>query len=150
MARLVTSTTMFRRTTLGILGADLNHMLVNVTGVRMVQMSVMEIVDMIEVANGDVAASRPMHVRVVGVSGVVRAGHTFIPLSMICGSIDRFRLTPKSPRHFYRASRRRMLVPFPAIPFAAPWQRQYSDRLRILSRSSQLELLRSRAGAPAV
>ncbi len=75
VARRVTGAAVFRRAAIGILGADCNHMFVDMIGMRMMQMSVVEIIDMTVMADGDVAAIWPMHMRVIGVDGVILGGH---------------------------------------------------------------------------
>lgn len=54
---------------------NLDLVLVNMVAMRMVQMPVMDVVDMIAVTHGCVAAPWAMFMRVVGVFGVVALGH---------------------------------------------------------------------------
>ena len=67
MPRLMTFAAVLRRAALGVLGRDLDHVLVDMVRVRVMQMPVVQIVDMIAVAHGGVAAARPVLVRMVGV-----------------------------------------------------------------------------------
>ena len=55
--------------------ADLNHMLVHMVAMGVVQMAIMQIVDMIVVADRCMAAARPMLVIMVGVVGCTAYGH---------------------------------------------------------------------------
>jgi hypothetical protein len=58
---------------LGISGRHLDHMLVVVIAMRIVQMAVMEIVDVVAMPDRDMAAARPVAVRVVVMNRVL--GH---------------------------------------------------------------------------
>ncbi|MDQ0032912.1 indole-3-glycerol phosphate synthase [Variovorax boronicumulans] len=60
MSRLMTRAAMVRRALIGIRGRDLKGVLVNVAIVHVVQMAVMQIVDMVAVRDGGVAARRSM------------------------------------------------------------------------------------------
>ncbi|MDQ0039676.1 hypothetical protein J2W33_000556 [Variovorax boronicumulans] len=64
MSRLMTRAAMVRRALIGIRGGDVEGVLVNVAIVHMVQMAVMQIVDMVAVRDGGVAARRAMLMRV--------------------------------------------------------------------------------------
>lgn len=78
VARLVTRAAMLRRMAIGIFGADLDHMFVNMTCMGVVQMSVMEVINVTVVTDSDVAAVRPVDMRMVCVDRVVMAAHEFI------------------------------------------------------------------------
>jgi hypothetical protein len=65
---LVVSATCVRRSArCGILGSDLDDALIYMSVVRMVQMSIMEVVDMVAVANGGVTTALTVHVLMVRV-----------------------------------------------------------------------------------
>ncbi len=78
VARLVARAAVLRRIAIGIFGADLDHMFVNMTCMGVVQMSAMEVIYMTVVTDGDVTAMRPVHMRMVGVDGMIMAAHEFI------------------------------------------------------------------------
>ena len=67
MARLVSGTTVVRRATIRIFGRHFNGVFVHVIGMRVVQMPVVQVVDMIAVAHRRVSAGRTMLMRVIGV-----------------------------------------------------------------------------------
>jgi hypothetical protein len=75
MSCLVTGTGVTRRAPCGIYRAHLDHMLIDVVVVHMMQMTVVELVDVIAVTHGRVAASRSVDVRVIGMLGVGAPGH---------------------------------------------------------------------------
>jgi len=58
----------------GVLGVDLEHMLVDVVLVRMMQMALVQVVEMIAVRDGRVAATGPVFVGVIWVRGVLVHG----------------------------------------------------------------------------
>lgn len=62
-----------------IAGAHRDDMLVDVIAMHVVQMSVMQVVDMTVMADGDVAATGAVLVRMVGVRWVAAAGHLLSP-----------------------------------------------------------------------
>lgn len=64
-----------------ICGARLDDMLVDVVSVRMMQVPIMQVVDMIAVTDGSMTASRTMLMRMVGVCGVRAGRHDRPPLS---------------------------------------------------------------------
>jgi hypothetical protein len=64
---------------------DLDHVFVDVIAVCMVQMSVMQVVHVIAVAYGGMAAPRLVPVRVIGVPRLGAIGHGFGPFLFGCG-----------------------------------------------------------------
>jgi hypothetical protein len=64
MPRFMAGTAMVRRAAVRVGGGDFDRMLVYVLAMRMVQMTVMKIIDVIAVTDGGVAAARAMLVRV--------------------------------------------------------------------------------------
>jgi hypothetical protein len=66
--------------TVGIAVAHLDRVLVDVDLVRMVQVAVVQIVDVIAVAHGDMTAVRAMAVFVIAVVGLVALGHFGAPV----------------------------------------------------------------------
>jgi hypothetical protein len=75
MARLVTAAAVIGRAAVGIFGGDPDHMLVDMVLMRMVQMTVVQVVDMVAVADGGVPAIGPVPVRVVGMLGFRASCH---------------------------------------------------------------------------
>jgi nitrate reductase alpha subunit len=75
MAFVVTGTGVARRAMRGIRRAHFDHMLVHVTIVHMMQMTVVQVVDVIAMANGGVAAAGPVNVRVVCMLGAGALAH---------------------------------------------------------------------------
>ncbi len=69
MAGFVTIAAELRRAPVRVLGADLNHVLVDAIPILLVQMSVMREVDMVAVLHGEVAALRAV---MMGCSASVR------------------------------------------------------------------------------
>jgi hypothetical protein len=67
---LVPGAAMLGRTTIGIAVGNLDHMLVDMVAVRMMQMPVVQIVDVTVVADGYVAAVGTMLMRVVRMLGI--------------------------------------------------------------------------------
>lgn len=55
--------------------ADLDHMLVDVIAMRMMQVSIVKIVDVIAMAHGDVTTVGAMHMTVIGMVRKVASGH---------------------------------------------------------------------------
>lgn len=66
---------MVGRATIRILVAHLNPMLIHMIGVRMVKMTIVEIVDMVAMPNRDVAALRSVRVIVIGMMRKIAGGH---------------------------------------------------------------------------
>ena len=64
VARLMSRAPMLRRAAVGIARRNLDHVLVDVIAVRVMQMPVVEVVRVIAVPNGGVAAVRAMLMRV--------------------------------------------------------------------------------------
>ena len=63
---LVTAACMIRRAVIGIVGAHIQRMLIDVVAVRMVQVPVMKVVDMVAVLDCGMSAIRAMNVGVIG------------------------------------------------------------------------------------
>ena len=81
MAGFMTGTAMIRRAGVGVGLRHLDHMLVHVVAMRMVQMAIMQIVDMVAVPQCGVTAAGAMRVAMVGVVGLRTATHHRISLS---------------------------------------------------------------------
>jgi hypothetical protein len=81
MARLMTGAAMFRRADIRVRLRHLHHMLVDMVLMRVVQMTVMQIVDMVAMLHGGMAATRAMAVGVVVVVGLRTAAHRLISSS---------------------------------------------------------------------
>jgi hypothetical protein len=81
MARLMATATMARCAAVRILARHFNHVLVDVTFVRVVEVTIMQVVDVAAVTDGGVAAARPMLVSMVGMDrcGAGRHGVTSFP-----------------------------------------------------------------------
>jgi hypothetical protein len=62
--------------TVGMLGVDIDHVLVDMILVRVMQMPVVDVVDVIAVANRRVTAAFAVHVRVIAFMNRVRHRHT--------------------------------------------------------------------------
>jgi hypothetical protein len=73
VAGLVAFTSMLRRTSRGVLDVDLEYVLIDVVVVRMMQMALVQVVEMIAVRHRDVAAAGPVLVGVIWVRAVL--GH---------------------------------------------------------------------------
>ena len=65
MALLMTAAGVVRRAAVGIVAGDLDRVLVDMALMRMVKVPVVEIVDVVAMTHGGVAATRAMLVRVV-------------------------------------------------------------------------------------
>ena len=70
MARLVSGTTVIRRAAIRVFGRHFNGVFVHVIGMRVVQMPVVQVIDMIAVAHRRMTAGRAMLMRVIGVMRV--------------------------------------------------------------------------------
>jgi hypothetical protein len=75
MIGFVTTAAMTRGAAIRIAAGHADHMLVDMAFVRMVQMVVMQIVDVIAVAHGRVPATRPMLMSVIRVVWFRTSGH---------------------------------------------------------------------------
>jgi hypothetical protein len=105
MARLMTGTAVIRRAGIRVRLRHLDHMLVHMVAMRMVQMAIMQIVDMVAVPHRGMPATGAMRVAMVGVVGLRTATHYQIssswnhtgdwvqPLSVACSTALRIRLT---------------------------------------------------------
>ena len=69
------STPLSGRAAIGILLAELDRVLVHMSFVRMMEMSIVEIIDVIVVPHGDVSAAWPVDMRMIGVNRMVMSGH---------------------------------------------------------------------------
>ena len=75
VASIVTSATMLRRASVGIRIRDLDDMLINMVAMHVMKVSVVQVIHVIAVADGDMATSGSMNVRMTGVLGFRAAGH---------------------------------------------------------------------------
>jgi len=75
VARLVAGAAVFGRAAVRIALRNLDHMLIDMIAVGMVQVAVMQVIDVVTMADGGVAATGPMLVRVVCVMRVCASGH---------------------------------------------------------------------------
>ena len=73
--RFVTTTGMTRGAAIRIASGDADHMLVDVAFVRVVQMAIMQVVDVIAVTHGRVPATGPMLMSVIRVVWFRTSGH---------------------------------------------------------------------------
>lgn len=101
MVLVVASTLMLRGATFRIGRGDLDHVLIDVTIVHVVQMTVMQVVDVIAVAHRRVAAAGTVHMAMIGVLGMVAGWH----------QLARFCLSPSMPgfSQLSKANRQRIL-----------------------------------------
>lgn len=76
VALVVAVAAVLRGAAVRIRAADLQHMLVHMILVGMVEVAVVQIIDVIAVTDGDMAACRPMLVRMSFVDGVVMCAHS--------------------------------------------------------------------------
>jgi hypothetical protein len=81
VARLVTGAAVLRRAAVRIARRDLDHVLVSMIAMRMVQVTIVKIVDVIAVANGRMAAIGAVLMRVIGVFRICASGHGWPPYS---------------------------------------------------------------------
>ena len=72
---VVSAAAMVRRAAIGISGAYSNDMLIDMVVMRVMQMAIMEIVGVSIMANRNVAATRPMRMRVIGMNGMIVRDH---------------------------------------------------------------------------
>lgn len=70
VARLMPSTAVIRRARIRVCLRYFNHVLINVIAMRMVQMPIMQVVDMVSVAYRGVATPIAMRVVMIGVMGM--------------------------------------------------------------------------------
>jgi len=66
MRLIMSGSTMLRVTPIGIRGANFNHVFISAPLFHMLQMAMVEIINMILMLNGNVAAARTMHMRLIG------------------------------------------------------------------------------------
>jgi hypothetical protein len=81
---LVTGAAVIRRASSGIFRAHLDHMLVHVILVRMMEMAIMEIVDVVAVTNGRMAAAGAVLMGVILMLWVIASAHLWF-LRGFCG-----------------------------------------------------------------
>jgi hypothetical protein len=79
----VTAAAMVRRADGGVLVTDIDRMLVDMIAVRMMQMTVVQIIRVIAMADRDMAATRSMRMIVVGMMGKFALCHDEILLSVL-------------------------------------------------------------------
>lgn len=80
MARFVTAAMMVRRAAVGVGAGHLDHVLIDMTFMRVVEVTIVQIIDVAVVANGGVAASGPMLVSMVRVGRRGAGGHWVLSL----------------------------------------------------------------------
>ena len=112
MAGFMTGAAVIRGAAIGVFAGNLNHVLVDMIAMRVMQVTVVEIVGVAVMAHGGVAATRPVTMRVAGVSRRGARGHFNRPfrfLEMRCGSRsrDRWRCAPTAARARQPARNRR-------------------------------------------
>ena len=78
MAPIMPTATMVGGAALGVLARDLDHMLVDVTLVRMVEMTVMQIVGMATMVHGGVSAPRSMLMSMIGMGRCRASRHEIV------------------------------------------------------------------------
>jgi len=69
MTSVVAAAAVVRGAAVGVVAGHLDHMLVDMILMRMVEVAIVQIVDMATVAHGGVATTRPVLVSVVGMVG---------------------------------------------------------------------------------
>ncbi len=79
MTRLMPAATMVGGANFGVLAGYLNHVLVDMIAMRMVEVPVMQIVDVAAVAHGRMSASRPVLVSMVGMGWGRASRHERVP-----------------------------------------------------------------------
>ncbi len=82
MARIVPAATMVGRAHVGVLAGDLDHVLIDMAFVRMVEVTVMQIINVAAVADGRVATTRSVLVGMVGMGRLGAGRHGVI--SFLC------------------------------------------------------------------
>lgn len=75
MARFVTRMCVFRSAMVRVDGAYFNDMFIHMIFVRMMEMAIMQIIDVVAMANRNMATSRSVLMWMSGMSGVVVLGH---------------------------------------------------------------------------
>ncbi|CAN1722515.1 protein of unknown function [Hyphomicrobium sp. 1Nfss2.1] len=83
MPGLVPHAAMLRRTPVGILTRHFDHMLIDVIAVHVMQVAVVQVIDMIAVLDGLVAAARSVLVRVICVMRIRTRRHRRLPMRVI-------------------------------------------------------------------
>ena len=82
MARFVTGMCVFRSAMVRVDGAYFDDMFIHMIVMRMVEMTIMQIIDVVAMANRNMATPRSVLMRMIGMSGVVVLGHRLpFPLS---------------------------------------------------------------------
>jgi hypothetical protein len=66
MRFIMSGSTMLRVAPIGIRGANFNHVFISAPLFHMVQMTLVEIINVILMLNGNMAAARTMHMRLIG------------------------------------------------------------------------------------
>lgn len=75
MAGLMTAATVVRGAAVGVVAGDVDHMLVDMIFMRIVEVTVMQVIDVAAVTHGRVATTRPVLVRMVGMVRSGTGGH---------------------------------------------------------------------------
>jgi hypothetical protein len=75
MAGFMTAATVVRGATVGVVAGDVDYMLVDMIFMRMVEMTVMQVIDVTAVTHGGVTTTRPVPVRMVGMVRSGASGH---------------------------------------------------------------------------
>jgi hypothetical protein len=75
VSSIMSGAAMVGRASIRILAAHVNRMFVHVVAVRMMKVAIVDIIQMVAVADGNVAAVRSMHVIVIGVMRKIATGH---------------------------------------------------------------------------
>jgi hypothetical protein len=83
LSRLVTGASIVRRALGGIRLTRLDHVLVDVVAMRMMQVAVMQVVDVIAMAYGGVSAVRTVPMRVIGLCRLRAVRHGRSPLATV-------------------------------------------------------------------
>ena len=114
VSSIMSGAAMVRRAAIWVVVAHLNAMFVHVIGVRMVKMTIVEIVHVVAVPNGDVAAIRSMYVVVVGMMRKIASAHLMglsssVLLASVCDSVlDEFEDIGSAITWIAMPSRRRL------------------------------------------
>jgi hypothetical protein len=82
MPRLVTAAPVIRRAAIEIFRAHLDDVLIHVIAVRMMEMAIVQIVDVVAVANCCVAAARTVLVVVIRVMQEIAGAHRVFPFRL--------------------------------------------------------------------
>jgi hypothetical protein len=78
MRRIMSAAAVLRRAAGGIRCVHFDDMLVDVIFMRMVEMTIVKVIDVALMVNRDMTTARSMDMRMVGVNGVIVRGHGFV------------------------------------------------------------------------